>query len=172
MNDSFIALLKIRETVAVSWGAANEHLIKSTGPGIADSRSIADYSEEAFDIAAPDDGVTGSSFRKASSAESTARCEVDFVHFPLYDQRVSGIIRRRMLFIVKEQAMSLFSLAPESSPSRADGLPTLARLVRSGSQGGTDARAFAGSEGWPHWPSGLLSLPLIPAPIEAPNQTP
>jgi len=95
--------------MAVSWGAANEHLIKSTGPGIADSRGIADYSEEAFDIAAPDDGVTGSSFRKASSAESTAGCEVDFVHFPLHDQRVSGIIRRRMLFIVKRTSPCLSS---------------------------------------------------------------
>ncbi|KAK4455728.1 ubiquitin-conjugating enzyme E2 Q2 [Podospora aff. communis PSN243] len=46
MNDSFVSLLKIRETMAVSWDAANEHLIKRTGLGIADSRGIAEYLEE------------------------------------------------------------------------------------------------------------------------------
>ncbi|KAK0626276.1 hypothetical protein B0T14DRAFT_410676, partial [Immersiella caudata] len=55
MNDSFISLLKIRETMSVSWDAANEHLIKKTGLGIAYSRGIAEYPEEVFDAIALDD---------------------------------------------------------------------------------------------------------------------
>jgi len=53
MNESLISLVKIRETTAFSWEAANEELIKKTGLGLVDSRGMPEYSEDPMEVDQP-----------------------------------------------------------------------------------------------------------------------